>query len=102
MLRGLLFCAPLIALLLCPLAATAAPDAAQTAAICQGRATCKITRTDDGGKSAAGATLSVVEARLGLADKPSDGPPNGCQSDDKPDGGVEYWLIEGTAAPRQI
>jgi hypothetical protein len=91
-------------LLAVPLAASAAPDATQTAAICQGRATCKIAKTYDGGKSATGTTLSVIEARLGLANKPEDAPPDGCRADSGNafDGGVEYWLLDGAASPRQL
>jgi hypothetical protein len=91
-------------LLTLPLTAFAAPDAAQTAAICQGRASCKIANTTDAGKSPAGAPLSVVEARLGLANKPDDAPPDGCRRDDGSsfDGGVEYWLLDGTTPPRHL
>src|SRR5689334_18237756 len=86
-----------------PLVASAAPNAAQTAAICQGRASCKIAETTDAGKSPAGAALSVVEVRLGLANKPDDAPPEGCRDGNGGfNGGVEYWLLDGTAAPRQL
>lgn len=85
-----------------PFAAQAAPTTAQTEAMCQGRKTCKVEKTYDAGKSPAGATLEVVEVRLGLADKPQD-QEDGCRTDsgDK-NGGVEYWLLDGTAAPRRV
>ena len=60
-----------------PLAAEAAPTAAQTAAICQHRSGCAIARTSETGKSQA-----VVQANVG-----------GCS---------EYWLLEASAAPRQV
>lgn len=85
-----------------PLAAQAAPDAAQVTAICQARSSCKIEKTYDAGKSPSGAPLAVAEVHLGLADKPQD-QDDGCRTEkgDK-DGGVEYWLLDGTAAPRQL
>ena len=81
--------------------AAAEPDAAQAAAICQGRSTCTIGKSHDGGKSPTGSALTVVDVRLGLKDKPDD-VRDGCRLDDKFDGGVEYWLIEGTAAPKRL
>lgn len=75
---------------------------AQKAAICQARSTCTIGKTYDTGKSPAGAALTVVEIHLGLKDKPDDAPDSGCQSSDQPDGGVEYWLLEGSVAPKRI
>lgn len=88
-------------LLLLSVAALAAPDAAQTTAICGQRATCKVEKTYDAGKSPEGAALSVVEVRLGLADKPKD-QDEGCINGNARDGGLEYWLLQGTAAPRQV
>lgn len=87
--------------LLLPVAAFAAPDAAQTAAICGQRASCKVEKTYDAGKSPDGAALSVVQIRLGLADKPKD-QDEGCINDNARDGGTEYWLLQGTAAPKQV
>ncbi len=87
--------------LLLPFAAVAAPDAAQTAAICGQRTSCKVEKTRDAGRSPAGAALAVVEVRLGLADRPKD-QDEGCVNGNARDGGVEYWLLDGTAAPRQI
>ena len=84
-----------------PMTAFAAPDAAQTAAICQGRTSCKIEKTSDAGRSPTGAPLAVVEIRLGLADKPKD-QDEGCINGNARDGGLEYWLLEGTAVPRQV
>src|SRR5262249_17449032 len=97
--KGLILAALLVSTLLWTRGATAAPEAAQGRAICQDRATCTITETHDGGTSAAGAALTVVEVQLGLADKPDD-QPGGCRTSDRPDGGVEFWLLGGTAAPR--
>jgi hypothetical protein len=88
-------------LLTVPAAASAAPDAAQTAAICGQRTTCRIEKTDDAGKSPAGTPLAVVEVRLGLADKPKD-QDEGCINGNARDGGVEYWLLDGTAPPRRV
>ena len=97
--RSLFLSSFLVAL---PVAAHAAPTAAQAEAMCQGRKTCKVEKTYDAGKSPSGAALDVVEVRLGLADKPQD-QDDGCRTDsgDK-DGGVEYWLLDGTAAPRRV
>ena len=88
-------------LLLLPVAALAAPDAAQTAAICGPRTSCKVAKAYEAGKSAAGAPLAVVEIHLGLADKPKD-QDEGCLNGNARDGGVEYWLLDGTAAPKQV
>lgn len=81
--------------------ALAAPDAAQLTAICHARATCEVTKTDEAGRSPAGVPLGVVEVHLGLADKPDD-QDRGCINGNDRDGGVEYWLLEGTTAPRRI
>ncbi len=88
-------------LLLLPVTAFAAPDAAQTAAICGQRTTCKIEKTSDAGKSPTDTPLAVVEIRLGLADKPVD-QDGGCINGRARDGGVEYWLLDGMAAPKQV
>ena len=88
-------------LLVLPFAALAAPDAAQTAAICGQRTSCKVEKTYDAGTSPEGAALSVVEIRLGLADKPKD-QDEGCINGNTRGGGVEYWLLQGTAAPQQV
>lgn len=88
-------------LLLLPLAALAAPDAGRTAAICGTRTTCRVEKTHDAGASPTGAPLSVVEIRLGLADKPKD-QDEGCINGNARDGGVEYWLLDGTAMPKQV
>jgi len=83
-------------------AAVSTLSAAQKSAVCGTRPTCAIGKIHDGGKSPGGAPLTVVEVHLGLKDKPDDAPDNGCQADDKFDGGVEYWLLEGTQPPRRI
>ena len=87
--------------LVLPVAALAAPDAAQTAAICGQRTSCKVEKTYDAGRSPDGTSLAVVQVRLGLADKPKD-QDEGCIDGDARDGGTEYWLLAGTAAPRQV
>jgi hypothetical protein len=88
-------------LALLPLAALAAPDASQTASICGIRTTCKVEKTHDAGKSPAGTSLAVVEVRLGLADKPKE-QDQGCINGNARDGGVEYWLLDGKATPKQV
>ncbi|MDP3241284.1 MAG: hypothetical protein Q8M69_12720 [Reyranella sp.] len=87
--------------LVLPVAALAAPDAAQTAAICGQRTSCKVEKTYDAGRSPDGTSFAVVQVRLGLADKPKD-QDEGCIDGDARDGGTEYWLLAGTAAPRQV
>ncbi|MDB5488254.1 MAG: hypothetical protein JWQ58_1969 [Reyranella sp.] len=88
-------------LLLLPVTAFAAPDAAQTAAICGQRSTCKIEKTSDAGRSPTDTPLAVVEIRMGLADKPKD-QDEGCINGNARDGGLEYWLLDGSAAAKQI
>lgn len=88
-------------LVLLPVAGFAAPDATQTAAICGQRTSCKVEKTYDAGRSPEGTTLSVVEIRLGLADKPKD-QDEGCINGNGRDGGLEYWLLQGTAAPKRV
>lgn len=88
-------------LVLLPVAGFAAPDATQTAAICGQRASCKVEKTYDAGKSPEGTALSVVEIRLGLADKPKD-QDEGCINGNARDGGLEYWLLQGSAAPKRV
>jgi hypothetical protein len=57
----------------------------------------------NGGSSLGGAALSVIEIHLGLKDKPEDAPDDGCRTaDDQRDGGVEYWLLDGSAQPRRL
>lgn len=93
---------PLLLLLLAvPAAASATPDPAQVAAICGQRTTCKVGKTHDAGRSATDTPLAVVEIRLGLADKPGD-QDEGCINGSARDGGVEYWLLEGTASAERV
>ncbi|HZU91790.1 MAG TPA: hypothetical protein VE993_21235 [Stellaceae bacterium] len=49
-----------------------------------------------------GSALSVVEVHLGLKDKPDDAPEAGCRAEDKYNGGVEYWLLDGNAPPKRL
>ena len=92
----------LIQLALAPLVMAAGLTAAQKSAICQTRSSCRIGTTLDGGRLAAGSALTVVTVHLGLEDKPDDAPDVGCRAGSKFDGGVEYWLLEGTADPKQL
>jgi hypothetical protein len=89
-------------LVLAPLAAAAGLTAAQKSAICQTRATCTIGTSFAGGKSPAGSVLTVVAVHLGLQDKSDDAPETDCRAGDKFDGGIEYWLLDGTAPPRRL
>jgi len=79
----------------------------QQTAICGGRSSCKLTVTD-AGQGAQHEVLTVVEAKFALADKPKDGPDEGCINDsgdaDAPDhdGGHEFWLLAGDAAPKRL
>ncbi|HVY98746.1 MAG TPA: hypothetical protein VHA35_04550 [Dongiaceae bacterium] len=79
----------------------------QQAAICGARSSCKLAATD-AGQGAQHEALTVVEASFALADKPQDAPEEGCINDsgdaDAPDhdGGREYWLIAGDAAPKRV
>jgi hypothetical protein len=89
-------------LLLLPTALQATPDAAQTATICGQRTTCKVEKTHDAGKSPAGTPLAVAEVRLGLADKPEESD-EGCRTGGGiPDGGTEYWLLDGGKPPARL
>jgi len=64
--------------------------------ICGSRATCRMSGLQSAGKSDTGVPLFVAELHFALADKPKDGPGDGCHTDNGDnDGGVEYWLIEG-------
>lgn len=57
----------------------------------------------NGGSSLGGGALSVIEIHLGLKDKPEDAPDDGCRTaDDQRDGGVEYWLLDGSAQPQRL
>ena len=70
-------------------------------AICGTRSTCTVAKVTPAGMSAAGAALAVAEIHLGLADAPD--PQNGCHTGgDADDGGQEYGLTEGRAAPRLL
>jgi hypothetical protein len=71
--------------------------------ICKGRTTCRMTSLKSAGKSEAGGSLMVAEFHFGLADKPKDGPEDGCLTQEgEKDGGIEYWLLEGNKAPRSL
>jgi hypothetical protein len=79
----------------------------QQTAICGSRSSCKLVATD-AGQGAQHEALTVVEAKFALADKPQDAPEQGCANDggeeDGPeyDGGHEFWLIDGDAAPKRL
>jgi hypothetical protein len=69
--------------------------------ICGTRTTCTIAKLTPAGKSAAGAGLAVAEVDLGAADAPD--PQIACHDNEGTvDGGQEYWLVEGSAAPRLL
>lgn len=87
--------------MLLSVAAVAAPDAGQTAAICGTRTTCKVEKSYDAGRSPTSMPLSVVQIRLGLPDRPKD-QDEGCIDGNARDGGVEYWLLDGTAPPKPL
>jgi hypothetical protein len=77
----------------------------QKTAICDTRASCKITQTTDAGKDDDGKSLAVVEVHLAFEDKPAEAPDEGCSTDTdstNKDGGVEYWLIRAGDAPEQL
>ncbi|HEX4572211.1 MAG TPA: hypothetical protein VH184_17390, partial [Dongiaceae bacterium] len=83
------------------LAAGAADMAQLKPAICGSRATCTIAKLTPAGKSESGTELSVAEVHLGVADRAQ--PDDACHDNDgNEDGGQEYWLIEGNAAPRML
>jgi hypothetical protein len=77
---------------------------AQKSAICQTRKTCAIAPSLHNAGSSAAGPLSVAELHFGLADKPDDAPDEGCIAGDYEtrDGGVEYWLLEGSELPRLL
>jgi hypothetical protein len=98
---------PLLFTVLCAAPALAGLTPAQQSAICGTRASCKLIATD-AGPGAQREKLTVVEARFALADKPEDAPEEGCINDSgeenapERDGGHEYWLIAGDAAPKRL
>ena len=92
----------LICLFRAPGVVAAELTGAQISAICQTRSTCTVAKTYDGGKSPTGSALTVVDVHLGVKDKPDDAPDSGCRAEDKYDGGVEYWLVDGTAPPKRL
>ena len=79
----------------------------QQSAICGARSSCKLIATD-AGQGAQHEALTVVEAKFALADKPHDAPEQGCTNDSgeenaaEYDGGHEFWLIAGDAAPKRL
>ena len=70
-------------------------------AICGARASCSIAKLTAAGKSDGGVELAVAEVHLGVADRAD--PNDACHDNDgNEDGGQEYWLVEGSAAPRLL
>jgi hypothetical protein len=70
-------------------------------AICGARASCTIAKLTPAGKSEGGAALTVAEVHFGVADAPD--PQFPCHDGDgNNDGGQEYWLVEGSSAPRLL
>jgi hypothetical protein len=86
-----------LSLMLCGATATQAADMGKIKPqICGNRATCRMSGLQSAGMSETGLPLFVAELHFGLADKPKDGPEDGCHTENGDnDGGVEYWLIEG-------
>ena len=73
-------------------------SAAQKAAICGKRSTCKLVAIHNAGK------LQVAEVLFGVKDKPDDAPDEGCKTasgEDPANGGTEYWLLNG-AKPTNV
>jgi len=90
-----------IVVLLVVCTAQAADMAQLKPAICGSRETCTIGKLTPAGKSESGTALSVAEVHLGVADRAQ--PDDPCHdADGNEDGGQEYWLIEGSAAPRLL
>lgn len=87
------------------IAADLTPD--QKSAICGSRASCKTILTD-AGTGAQQEKLTVVEARFDVSDKSEEAMEQGCINDSGDenapdyDGGHEYWLIAGDAAPKRL
>ncbi len=76
-------------------AARSADMSKLTLEICKGRTTCRMTQLQSAGTSDSGNPLIVAKLQFGLADKPKDGPEDGCRTEEEAnDGGLEYWLIE--------
>ena len=81
--------------------AQAADMAQLKPAICGSRTSCTIAKLTPAGKSESGAELAVAEVHLGVADRAD--PNDACHDNDgNEDGGQEYWLVEGSAAPRLL
>lgn len=76
--------------------------ASQLAAICGQRSRCDVADTHDAGKAVDGEPRLVVQLRLSLADKPKDGPDDGCRNDSDRDGGTEYWVFNGRQPPVRL
>jgi len=80
----------------------------QQSAICGAHKTCKVVNVADAAQGPGNMKLTVVEVRFDLAEKPTDAPDEGCiedvESADGParDGGQEFWLLAGNAAPKRI
>jgi hypothetical protein len=87
-------------------AADPAPDPGKLRpAICGKRTSCSIASLLPAGRSESGQGLTVAAVTLGFADRPEEGPAEGCRrADDEEgfDGGQEYWLLEGQRAPRLL
>jgi hypothetical protein len=90
-----------ISLALCPFATKAAPPPAQVAAICAARSGCELGESHAAGGGQSGEPLTIVEANLGIEQKPEYAPADGCRKSPSP-GGTEYWLLEGALSPRLV
>jgi hypothetical protein len=93
-----LLCVGAIFVISCAAAAAPMLSAAQKAAICGKRSTCKLVAIHNAGK------LQVAEVLFGVKDKPDDAPDEGCKTasgEDPANGGTEYWLLNG-AKPTNV
>jgi hypothetical protein len=78
------------------------------AAICGARQSCEIVAVTAAGTGGDGTALRVAEVILGLGDQADDLPEAGCRSTEAAlgggelDGCREFWLLAGSAAPRQV
>jgi hypothetical protein len=100
-LRSLIGAAAILLAIAVP-AARSADMAQLKPAICGARATCTIAKLTPAGRSGTGVALSVAEVHLGVAEAPD--PQFPCHNDEGTanNGGQEYWLVEGSAAPHLL
>jgi hypothetical protein len=93
-----LLCLGAVFVVTCAASAASLLTPAQKATICGKRSTCKLVAIYSAG------TLQVAEFLFGVKDKPDDAPDDGCKTadgGDPPNGGTEYWLLNG-AKPTNV